>query len=237
MPICPFSNPALLAGLPSNYLSLASFQLAGRGRGKNQWLSPPGCLQFSLLLTLPRGFPANKLVFTQYIAALAICRGLDDDGKLGVRLKWPNDIYAEAVGISQSLGQNQPEDGGRPRKGRAKMGGILVNSSFIDGQWRVIVGCGINILNDLPTSSLAQLWELSGRTTALPSMESSLAGILIAFDEIWHQFVEGKSFEAFLDEYTGRWLHTYVLTRLTFLLKLRRVLIPSFLLTVIKESF
>ena len=198
---------------------MASFQLAGRGRGKNQWLSPAGCLQFSILLKLPRGFPSNKVVFAQYIAALAICQGLDDDGKLGVRIKWPNDIYAEAEGLGQAPANVEDEeiiDGERrtPLKGRAKLGGILVNSSFVKGEWHLVVGCGINILNDLPTTSLAQLYELAhkrNRTAGpltVPTMEGSLARILVAFEEIWDKFVEEKGFAGFIDEYTGRWLHT-----------------------------
>jgi len=202
------------------FVSLASFQLAGRGRGRNQWLSPAGCLQFSILLKLPRGFPANKVVFAQYIAGLAICQGLDEDGKLGVRIKWPNDIYAEAEGLSQSgsavktSGGSNDDQAPPLTKGRAKLGGILVNSSFVKGEWHLVVGCGVNILNDLPTTSLAQLNELAharkghAGPAPVPSMESSLAKILVAFEEIWQRFVQERSFEGFLDEYTGRWLHT-----------------------------
>jgi biotin--protein ligase len=210
-----YRNPILLYGLPTPFLSLATFQLAGRGRGKNQWLSPPGCLQFSLLLKLPRGFPANKVVFAQYIAALAICQGLDEDGKLGVRIKWPNDIYAEAAGIGSDNAEQALDSNGRPKKSRSKLGGILVNSSYVKGEWHLVVGCGINILNDLPTTSLAQLHELrqkqhssTQKAVLAPTMESSLARILVAFEEIWTRFVAERSFASFIDEYTGRWLHT-----------------------------
>lgn len=141
----------------------------------------------------------------QYLAALAICDGLDADGKLGVRLKWPNDIYAFAEGVGAA------EEG---KKGKAKLGGILVNSSFVDGQWRVVVGCGINILNDLPTTSLAQLHDLQARRKGtpgkVPSMEESLAAILVSFEGFWNTFLHDQGFEGLLDEYLGRWLHTYV---------------------------
>lgn len=209
-----YRNPKILRGLTPPFLSLATFQLSGRGRGSNQWLSPPGCLQFSLLLTLPPQFPADKLVFIQYLAALAICDGLDADGKLGVRIKWPNDIYAHAEGVGGGGGA-----GGE--KGKAKLGGILVNSSFVNGQWRVVVGCGINILNDLPTTSLAQLHELKTRRDALRqggsasggqveqvSMEKSLASILVSFEGFWATFLQDQGFKGLLDEYLGRWLHS-----------------------------
>lgn len=210
-------NPQILRGLATPFLSLATFQLSGRGRGSNQWLSPPGCLQFSLLLTLPPQFPADKLVFIQYLAALAICDGLDADGRLGVRIKWPNDIYAHAEGVGgTTIGSGE--------RGKAKLGGILVNSSLVDGQWRVVVGCGINVLNDLPTTSLAQLHDVKARRDALRhgragseaqaesqvTMEASLARILVSFEGFWTTFLQDQGFKGLLDEYLGRWLHSYV---------------------------
>jgi biotin--protein ligase len=186
--------------------------MAGRGRGSNLWLSPAGCLQFSILLTLP-GNMAPKLVFIQYLAALAISEAVDPDGRLGVRIKWPNDIYADAEGVAGT------EVGGG-KKGRAKLVGILVNTNFMNGQWRVIVGCGVNVLNPLPTSSLAQLHGLlserlaragSGATDTLPpppTMEGTLARIMTAFEAKWETFLEAKGFEPFMDEYHARWLHS-----------------------------
>lgn len=120
-------------------------------------------------------------------------------------MKWPNDIYAHAEGVGGA------EEG---KRGKAKLGGILVNSSFVDGRWRVVVGCGINILNDLPTTSLAQLHDLQARRKGVPgkvpSMEESLASILVSFEGFWNTFLHDQGFDGLLDEYLGRWLHTYV---------------------------
>lgn len=49
--------------------------------------------------------------------------------KLGVCLKWPNDIYAD-------LGA----DGGEGMERYRKIGGILVNSSFAGGEFSLIIG-------------------------------------------------------------------------------------------------
>lgn len=111
---------------------MASFQLSGRGRGSNVWLSPPGCLQFSILLTLPSSL-SSKIVFIQYLTALAIVEAVDEDGRLGVKIKWPNDIYSEVEGVAGT------EVGGGV-KGKAKIGGILVNTNYVGGQWRIVVG-------------------------------------------------------------------------------------------------
>lgn len=125
-------NPLILTHLPTPVAFLASFQLSGRGRGSNIWLSPSGCLQFSLLLTLPSSL-SSKIVFIQYLMALAVCEAVDDDGRLGVKVKWPNDIYAECEGVGGT-------ELGSGRKGRAKLGGILVNTNFVGGQWRIVIG-------------------------------------------------------------------------------------------------
>ncbi len=119
----------LLSSLPIPVLSLASAQLTGRGRGGNIWLSPPGCLQFSLLLRVPlSALPASKIVFVQYIFALAVAEACRSEQVLGaegerVRIKWPNDLYAIT------------RDGEKK-----KIGGILVNTSFGAGKVELVVG-------------------------------------------------------------------------------------------------
>lgn len=129
-------NPLILTHLPTPVAFLASFQLSGRGRGSNIWLSPSGCLQHSLLLTLPTTM-SSKIVFIQYLMALAVCEAVDDDGRLGVKVKWPNDIYAECEGVGGT-------EVGSGRKGRAKLGGILVNTNFVGGQWRIVIGSSLS---------------------------------------------------------------------------------------------
>ncbi|SJL16792.1 uncharacterized protein ARMOST_20321 [Armillaria ostoyae] len=121
--------PAFFAALPTPYLSLASCQLAGRGRGSNIGLSLAGCLQFSLLLrvSLPP-LPANKLVFVQYLFALAVTEAYRDENVLGRRgesvlIKWPNDFYA-VFG---------------PGEGKKKIGGILVSMNFSEGKCDTII--------------------------------------------------------------------------------------------------
>jgi len=115
--------------LPSPILSLASHQLAGRGRGTNVWLSPSGCLQFSLLLRTSLAIvPASKLVFVQYLFGLSVVEACREEAVLGrlgekVRLKWPNDLYA----VSGSGDTH-------------KIGGILVNTSFTGNKVEIVIG-------------------------------------------------------------------------------------------------
>lgn len=132
-------NPRILKSLPVPFVSLATHQLAGRGRGSNTWLSPTGCLQFSLLLRISTSaFPTSRIVFIQYLFGLAVVKACRDEKVLGttkgkhVRLKWPNDIYIDTGG--QRSGGRGGEDG------RKKVGGVLVNTSFGGGHIEIIIG-------------------------------------------------------------------------------------------------
>ncbi|KAL1665816.1 hypothetical protein GGF50DRAFT_87768 [Schizophyllum commune] len=212
-------NPTFRWALPPPIVSLAYAQLSGRGRGGNVWLSPAGCLQFSVLLRVPLSkLPAQKLVFVQYLFALAVAEACEDEGVLGrhgrkVRIKWPNDVYAE-VGYDDK-GQKQTK----------KIGGILVNTGFNGPNADVIIGSGLNVLNEPPIPSLAQLLPedtstptptLERTLTPTPTLERTAATILARFDVMWEQFVAGGgSFEPFLDRYLKRWLHSDQLVTIT----------------------
>lgn len=163
-----------------------------------------------MAMTLPPSM-ASKVVFVQYLAALAIAEALDpaveggrSEGVLGVRIKWPNDVYALVKG-----------EGGKVEK--VKMGGILVNSNYAGGQFRIMAGCGVNILNALPTTSLSLLTQIHNSSLPAdapklpaPTMEGSLAKILARFGSMWEEFIDapGGGFEPFLTDYLDRWLHS-----------------------------
>ncbi|GBE83557.1 hypothetical protein SCP_0506120 [Sparassis crispa] len=195
-------NHTLLSSFPTPLLSLATHQLAGRGRGSNVWISPPGCLLFSLLLRVSlSALPAVRLVFVQYLFGLAVveaCRYSDILGAHGesVRLKWPNDIYA---GIGEE---------------KKKIGGILVHTSFSEGKVDIVIGCGLNVLNSPPITSLAQLVP-EGSDIQL-SAERTVAVIMAQFEKMWGTFLaDHGSFDAFMDLYLDRWLHSDQLVTLT----------------------
>ena len=115
---------------------VADAQVSGKGRGGNEWSSPPGCLMFSLLTRHREG---RTLPFIQYIATMAavdaIQEGADDAliaaGAKGHRkgtgtavdakIKWPNDLYS----------------------GGLKIGGVLCTSTYSDGGFDVVVGADV----------------------------------------------------------------------------------------------
>lgn len=219
----PFSlrNDNFLSTLPTGLVCLASHQVAGRGRGGNSWISPAGCLQFSLVARLPAS-DAPKIVFIQYLFGLAVVeaiRGVKGYERLGVCLKWPNDIYAD-VGEGEGMERYK------------KIGGILVNSSFSNGTFNLVIGaqfssspsyqsltplslpgCGINTSNPRPTTSVNELVDLLNRRqgTSLPPFrpEQLLAVILAKFDQMWEPFLR-DGFKPFVDQYLTRWIHSCV---------------------------
>ncbi|KAG2343479.1 class II aaRS and biotin synthetase [Suillus weaverae] len=214
-------NPSFLRALPSPIVSLATVQLAGRGRGGNAWLSPAGCLQMSLKIRVglkgsssgPTILPSN-LVFIQYLYALAIidaCHVLNPASEWAhkVRLKWPNDIY----GLFPSS-KNNPTSNAKSTPEPRKIGGILVNTSFGSGMADVVIGSGLNVLNAPPIASLAQL-----ASTPPPelSVERVAAAVLTSFERIWSSFLqnEEQGFHPFMDQYLRSWLHSDQLVTLT----------------------
>ncbi|KAG9307968.1 class II aaRS and biotin synthetase [Chiua virens] len=218
-------NPKFLRALPSPSLSIATKQIAGRGRGKNAWLSPAGSMLMSLRLRIPlksaalghavRSIRPSNLVFAQYLFALAVveaCRTLDPAKAWAtkVKLKWPNDIYGEF-----------PAEKAGKRVELKKLGGILVNTHFEGNMADIIIGCGLNVLNEPPIGSLAQLEALTrGQGPSTLTVERVTAAVVTTFERIWGSFLdeENEGFRPFMDRYTRAWLHsgqTVTLTTMT----------------------
>ncbi|KAH7101647.1 biotin-protein ligase [Auriculariales sp. MPI-PUGE-AT-0066] len=197
-------NSTLASALPAPIVALGTYQLAGRGRGGNAWVSPRGQLAMSLLLRVSlSNLPAPKLAFVQYLFSIAVveaCRALLGAGAAGtVRIKWPNDIYA--VTRADGGGVHDPTV-------TKKLGGILVSTSFRGKEVDLIIGHGLNVLNDHPTTSLASLAADPAAFRASTHIEDVAAQVLTRFDALWAEFVAaGGSFAPFVARYEEYWLH------------------------------
>ncbi|KAG1901415.1 class II aaRS and biotin synthetase [Suillus fuscotomentosus] len=185
-------NPSFLRVLPPPIVSLATVQLAGRGRGGNAWLSPAGCLQMSLKIRI--GLKGSSL---------------GSEWAHKVRLKWPNDIY----GLFPSS-QHSPVSNSKSTPEPRKIGGVLINTSFGGGVADVVIGSGLNVLNAPPIASLAQL-----ASTPIPglSVERVAAAVLTSFERMWNSFLQNQEqgFHPFMDQYLRSWLHSDQLVTLT----------------------
>lgn len=80
-------------------------------------------------------------------------------------------------------------------------------------------GCGLNVFNEQPMTSLVQLPRNTpngNKRRANLSIERTAAVILAKFEEMWTEFIAAKgSFELFLGAYLKRWMHSYVFFYIT----------------------
>ena len=141
---------------------VARRQSAGRGRRGRAWVSPPGNLYATLLLTEPSA-PAQAPQLS-FVAALALHDALCECApRLGptLRLKWPNDLLL----------------------GGAKLAGILIEGDGEPG-FAVAIGIGVNCAShpsatDHPATDLASAGALVKReqlfAALAPAMERRLA--------------------------------------------------------------
>jgi BirA family transcriptional regulator, biotin operon repressor / biotin---[acetyl-CoA-carboxylase] ligase len=103
----------------------AKSQDAGRGRRGNAWISPPGNLYATLLLTEPS--PAARAPQLSFVAALTLHDALCDCApQLGpsLKVKWPNDLLL----------------------GPAKIAGVLIEGES-EPVFAAVIGIGVNCVS------------------------------------------------------------------------------------------
>jgi BirA family transcriptional regulator, biotin operon repressor / biotin---[acetyl-CoA-carboxylase] ligase len=101
----------------------AARQTAGRGRRGNAWVSEPGNLYASLLLT--DAAPAAHLPELCFVAALAVrdaVSAVAPAASSQLKLKWPNDLLLDG----------------------AKLAGILIEAESVGGRAWIAAGIGVN---------------------------------------------------------------------------------------------
>ncbi|XP_011626364.1 biotin--protein ligase 2 isoform X1 [Amborella trichopoda] len=174
--------------LPLGTACIADVQVKGRGRAKNVWQSPVGCLLFSFTLQMDNG---RIVPHVQYVVSLAvteaikvICKekGLPD---LDVKIKWPNDLYLNGL----------------------KVGGILCTSTYRSKKFNVSAGIGLNVDNHEPTTCLnAVLQKLTSGAQCL-RREHILAAFFERFEVLFDVFIN-QGFQALEEVYYATWLHS-----------------------------
>lgn len=204
-------NPSLLTHLPTGFTMAATTQIAGRGRGTNVWIAPPGCMIFSTVINHPAHLAQSRpVVFIQYLAAIAIVEAVRtyDGGAaysdLPVKLKWPNDVYAQDP-------ENPWKDAATKKEANyVKIGGILTNCAYSNGAYQMVVGVGLNTTNGKPTTSLdAVLAKFSQRHNLPPfRIERLLARLLTRFESLYREFVRNGFTREMEERYYDNWLHT-----------------------------
>jgi BirA family biotin operon repressor/biotin-[acetyl-CoA-carboxylase] ligase len=183
------TNTRLLAAQPpplgTAQVALCELQHAGRGRRGRRWLVPfGGGLAMSLgwvFADASRASPGLSLC-----VGVAVARALQRAGAVGIRLKWPNDIWF------------------RDRK----IGGVLLElRAEASGPAHVVIGVGINVA--LTSAARAQIEATGVQAAALadacaatPS-RNFVAGAII--DELLRMLVdfEREGFAAYREAWTS----------------------------------
>ncbi|XP_049730782.1 biotin--protein ligase isoform X3 [Elephas maximus indicus] len=121
-------------------IAIAVRQTQGQGRGRNTWLSPTGCALSTLLVSIPlKSQLGQRIPFVQHLMSLAVVeavRSLPGYQDVNLRVKWPNDIYYSDL---------------------MKLGGVLVNSTLMEETFYILIGCGVNVTNSIPTICINDL--------------------------------------------------------------------------------
>ena len=148
-------------GAPEGTLVVAEYQTRGKGRMSRPWESPAGQnLLFSIILrpTLPPQQTFNLIL----LVSVALCRSIQLETNLELKIKWPNDLYCR----------------------EKKMAGILAEfAAESDRLNYVIIGVGLNVNwspADLPEDAqpaTSILRETGIRASRLEILVSFLAGM------------------------------------------------------------
>lgn len=80
-------------GAPEGTALLADAQTAGRGRLGRQFYSPEGTGLYLSLLLRPAALPLDRAVHITTMAAVAVCRAIEELGGGPAQIKWVNDVF------------------------------------------------------------------------------------------------------------------------------------------------
>jgi len=145
---------------PEVCLAIADEQTAGRGREGRSWNAPAGA---ALLLSLgfrPSWLDPDRVWRLAATVSLAMADAAEEVAGIAdgaIRLKWPNDLVAETVGVAIPMAPQQPTE-------VRKLAGILGETDGLGGpDPRAVIGLGIN--TDWPAIDFPP--ELAGSMTSL----------------------------------------------------------------------
>lgn len=169
---CPSTNTWALEHLDRLHHGAVVFtrrQTAGRGQRGRSWYAPEGVLTTSVVL--PQVSP-DRLVGFNLAAGLAVIYAVEDllpDQRLALRLKWPNDIYAQ---------------------GR-KLAGILCETSSNPNaeQLWVVVGIGLNRCVDWAQLDRSEL----GQAISLHEVSLLVPEELVLLERLRHYLLQAAS--------------------------------------------
>jgi len=182
LPSCHSTNEVahdlLQADAEEGTIVITDNQMAGKGQGGNQWISPPNLnLTFSLILK-PSFLVPNQQFLITIAMSLGIKDALEEVVPGEIKVKWPNDIYFDNKKIAGILIEN-----------------VLRGNSFDS----CIVGIGINVNQTLFEDLIlaTSIKAIIGRTLDLnKELNNFLAAISAYYNKL-----KGGDFEILRAEY------------------------------------
>jgi len=145
---------------PDGTLVTTDIQTSGRGRMGRSWDAGEGKDVIMSMILRPELEPENIAMIT-IIAAMAVCRAINEVSGLKTKIKWPNDIVCD---------------------GR-KLCGILTEGIFGD-EPVVILGIGINV------GARHFSRELADKAASIDSLTGNETGRDELIDRVWEVFDE-----------------------------------------------
>ena len=167
-------------GAKHGLLCTADTQIAGRGRRGRAWESPKGTSVSMTLLLRPEIKP-NQAPQLTLVMALAVARAISRISGETCSIKWPNDILMKDK----------------------KICGILTEmSAEMDYVHYVVIGCGINVNQDMIPEELEKIATSIKIETGKSYQRSELiAEILSDFEQLYQQFLVHADLSLFIEEY------------------------------------
>ena len=159
----------------------AARQTEGRGRRGNQWVSPPGNLHATLLLTDPA--PPECAAQASFVSALAVHDAIIDCApglRDALKLKWPNDVLC----------------------GGSKLAGILIEGEQAAHGLAVAIGIGVNVRHH-PDGTAYPAIDLAGAGADV-SAEGLFAALSAAMHERLAQWGRGAAFHVIRADWLER---------------------------------
>lgn len=226
------SNKIIMESIPPNtMLHVGTIQVSGRGRGGNMWVNPKGVAASTAVVNLPLLSPITgksiSVVFFQYLGMLALCQAIKfyQPGceYLPVKIKWPNDLYIMSpvyyskheINLMEQFSIANPIKLSEIEPAYVKISGLLVNTHFINNSYCLLLGCGLNLNHDGPTTSLRSWIDILNKERAdarlepLPYLETEKLQALYMnnLQTLVDAFLQGET-PKILNEYYKNWLHS-----------------------------
>ncbi len=159
----------------------AERQTSGRGRRGRAWISPPGNLYASLLLTEPAA--SERWPQLSFVAALATSDAIAEvapDCAARLAIKWPNDVL---------------------HAGR-KLAGILIEGGESGGAGAVAVGIGVNCASHPPVTEYpATDLAAAGAPVSPATLFGALSATMLARLAQWNR---GQGFSSIRADWLAR---------------------------------